>query len=59
MNDRSALTDELKLEEDNSDSIKVHLQLTAFPHRDRKFSKNSGREHANPPNVSIPTHVSK
>ena len=35
---RSALTDELKLREDNSDPIKVHLELHLVSHRDRVFA---------------------
>ena len=47
MNDRSALTEELKLGEDNSDPIEV-LTVCSLA-RDQSFFKNFSREHANAP----------
>jgi len=54
-NERSALTEELKLREDNSDPIKVHPELysVSAPRpsvRDRNLPQNFGREHANASN---------
>jgi len=52
-NDRSALTDELKLREDNSDLIKIHPKLNC--HSSPRlcfreiFEKNFGCEHTNAP----------
>jgi len=54
-NNRSALTDELKLGEDKSDPINVHPELNSSSSPRpcvgvRNFFKNFGREHANAPN---------
>ena len=54
-NDCSALADELKLREDNSDPIKVHPELNSA--RDQNFSKNVSRKHAKPPNILL-NHLS-
>jgi len=55
VNDYSALTDEFKLGEDNSDPITTYPEfncafLTATVCSRPKFKKNSGREHANESN---------
>jgi len=55
-NDRSALTDELQLGEDNSDPIKVHSELNSVSSprpsaRDQNFPQKFGREPANAPIV--------
>ena len=50
MNDRSALTDELKSGEDNSDPIKVHPELNCVT-SSRPCVCVLGTEHANAPNI--------
>ena len=50
-NDCSALNDELKLREDNSDPIKIHLEPNCVSSPWPKFSKNTGREHATVPKI--------
>ena len=55
-NDRSALNNELKLGEDNSDPIKVHPELSSIssPRPSvHDLTQNFGREHANAPNRTL------
>ena len=52
MNDRSVLTNELKLGEDNSDPIKVHPKLNCVS-SPRQCVRVLGREHTNAPNKCL------